>query len=152
MNILKILTPQRQIGNFGEKEAVKYLRKRGYRILEKNYTIDGAEIDIIARRKGITVFIEVKTRNVKHLGYYEARPASSVTPEKQRKIIRAANHYITRHPTDDRLRLDIIEVYICDTDKKIKTKEIKHIEAAFSKDTAYDSKYYYQRKKEGSNL
>lgn len=152
MRILKIFTPKRLIGNFGEREAAKYLRRQGYRIIKKNYTALGAEIDIIARKKNVTAFVEVKTRNVKYLGYKEARPASSVTPEKQRKIIKAASYFNIHHPADTRLRLDIIEVYIEDNNGRIRTKEIKHIENAFDKSTAFDSKYAYIRKKEGSNL
>ena len=152
MNILKVLTPNRKIGNFGERRALWHLVKKGYRILETNYEARGAEIDIIARKKKITAFIEVKTRNIKYLGYKEARPASSVTPEKQRKIIKAASYFITHHPTDTRLRLDIIEVYTENTNGRIRIKEIKHIENAFDKNTAFDSKYAYIRKKEGSDL
>ncbi len=152
MNILKILTPQRKIGNLGEGEAVKMLRKKGYRILKTNYTAAGAEIDIIAKNKDVTAFIEVKTRNVKYLGYKEARPASAVTPEKQRKIIKAASHYIPRNSVEGRLRFDVIEVYTEGEGRLTKIKEIKHIEGAFSKDTAFDAKYHYQREKEGSVL
>ena len=65
MNILKVLTPNRKIGNFGERKAVWHLIKRGYRVLETNYAAQGAEIDIIARKKNVTAFIEVKTRNIK---------------------------------------------------------------------------------------
>ena len=152
MNILKILTPKRIVGNFGEKEAARFLRRSGYRILEQNYTAKESEIDIIARKKGVTAFVEVKTRNIKNLGGKEARPASSVTPEKQRKIIKAASRYNGRNPSDTRLRFDVIEVYIEDGERGTKVKEIKHLEAAFNLDTAYDAKYYYKRKKEGSVL
>ena len=151
MRILDILTPKRRIGNFGEREAVRLLRKKGYKILKRNYTALGAEIDIIAQKNRVTAFIEVKTRNVKHLGYREARPGSSVTPEKQRKIIKAASYYSSHYPSDTRLRLDVIEVYLEDS-PRLKVKEIKHIEGAFDKSCAFDKKYAYQRKKEGSNL
>ena len=152
MNILNILTPKRSVGNFGEKAAAKLLRRKGYRILEQNYTAKGAEIDIIARRKGITSFIEVKTRNVKNLGDKEARPASSVTPEKQRKIIKAASYYNSHNPSDTRLRFDVIEVYIEDGKSNPKVKEIKHLEGAFDLNSAFDKKYQFIRQKEGSNL
>ena len=152
MNILKILTPKRIIGNMGEKEAVKLLRKKGYRILKQNYTALGAEIDVIARKDDVTVFVEVKTRNIKHLGYREARPASSVTPEKQRKIIKVANYYSSHNRTDTRLRFDVVEVYTEDTDKGLKIKELKHLENAFDINSAFDAKYQFKRKKEGSNL
>ena len=151
MKILEILTPKRLIGNFGEREAIKLLRKGGYRILAKNYTALDAEIDVIARKDNVTAFIEVKTRSIKHLGYKEARPASSVTPEKQRKIIKAAKYYVGHHTTDTRLRLDVIEVYLEDS-PRLKVKEIKHIENAFDLNSAYDKKYQYIRHKEGSNL
>ena len=153
MNILKILTPKKIIGNFGEKAAAKHLKKNGYKILDKNYVALGAEIDIIAKKENVVAFIEVKTRSTKSLGYKEARPASSVTPEKQRKIIKSAAHYLHRHSFNSRIRLDVIEVYTEENAKgEIKVNQIKHIEGAFDKNTAFDSKYAYQRKKEGSNL
>lgn len=151
MNILKVLTPNRKIGNFGERRALWHLIKKGYRILETNYEARGAEIDIIARKKNITAFIEVKTRNIKNIGFMETRPASAVTPEKQRKIIKVSTHYRNAHPFDGRMRYDIIEVYLKD-EKRLKVKEIKHLEAAFNLDTAYDKGYHYKRKKEGSVL
>ena len=151
MNILKVLTPNRKIGNFGERRALWHLIKKGYRILETNYEARGAEIDIIARKKNITAFIEVKTRNIKNVGFMETRPASAVTPEKQRKIIKVSTHYRNVHPFDGRMRYDIIEVYLKD-EKRLKVKEIKHLEAAFNLDTAYDKGYHYKRKKEGSVL
>ena len=152
MNILKVLTPTRIIGNLGEREAARLLRKKGYRILKKNYSALGGEIDIIATKKGVTAFVEVKTRNVKYLGYKEARPGSSVTPEKQRKIIKTASYYIAHNPLDTRLRFDVIEVYLEDGRFGPRVKEIKHIESAFDKNSAFDAKYHYKRKKEGSVL
>ena len=152
MNILKVLTPKRIIGNFGEREAARFLRQNGYKILERNYTANGAEIDIIARRENVTAFVEVKTRNVKNLGQIESRPASSVNPEKQRKIIKVANYYRTHKRPDTRFRFDVIEVYIEDGIFNKKVKEIKHLEGAFDLNSAFDQKYYYIRKKEGSNL
>jgi len=152
MKILKVLTPKRLIGNLGERAAAKMLRRSGYRIIKKNYSALEGEIDIIARKDNVTAFIEVKTRNVKHLGYREARPASSVNGEKQRKIIRTANYYLSHNPTDTRLRFDIIEVYLEDGEGHGRISEIKHIENAFDLNSAYDKKYHYMRNMEGSNL
>ena len=152
MKILEVLTPKRIIGNLGERAAARLLRRKGYRILDRNYTALGLEIDIIARKKNVTAFVEVKTRNVKYLGYKEARPASSVTPEKQRKIIKAASYYLSHHPQDTRIRLDVIEVYTENIGRRVKVKEIKHLEGAFDKNTAFNQQYTYKRRKEGSNL
>lgn len=152
MNILKVITPKRIIGNLGEKEAAKFLRRKGYKILEKNYVAHDNEIDIIAKKDNIIAFVEVKTRNVKNLGKEIARPASAVTPEKQRNIIKAARYYSQRSSEDTRWRFDVVEVYTENIDKTTKIKEIKHLEGAFTLSDAYDSRYQYIRKKEGSNL
>ena len=152
MRILDIFTPQRKIGNIGEREAAKFLRKNGYRIVEKNYVALGAEIDIIATNKEVTAFVEVKTRNVKYLGYKESRPGASVTPEKQRKIIKAASFYSAHHPTNTRLRFDVIEVYTEDDTRGIKVREIKHLVGCFDKNSAFDRGYHYKHSKEGSVL
>ena len=152
MKILDILTPNRKKGNIGERVAVRFLRKNGYKILERNYVALGSEIDVIARRDDLVIFVEVKARNVKNLGYKESRPGASVTPEKQRKIIKAAGYYISHHTLNTRFRLDVIEVYLEEIGKHVKVKEVKHLEGAFNKNTAFDSKYAYIRKKEGSNL
>ena len=137
MNILKILTPKREVGNLGERLAVRHLRRSGYRIIKKNYVACGNEIDIIAERRGVTAFIEVKARNIKSLGKIEIRPSDSVTPEKQRKIIHTAYYYLARNPSKKRVRFDVIEVYLEDGEKRLKLKEIKHLENAFDRDTAY---------------
>jgi putative endonuclease len=152
MRILDILTPKRRIGNFGEREAVRFLRKRGYKILEKNYTALDSEIDIIAKKDNVTAFIEVKTRNIKHLGEKEVRPASSVTPEKQRKIIKVANYYRSHIKPETRFRFDVVEVYLEDGSFGPRVTEIKHLIGAFDLNTAFDKKYHYIRQKEGSNL
>lgn len=152
MKILNVLTQNRIIGNLGERRAVWFLRRKGYKILERNYVALGAEIDIIATKGDTTAFIEVKTRNIKHLGQEISRPAASVTPEKQRKIIKAAGYYASHNRLKTRLRLDVIEVYTEDRRNGVKIKEIKHLESAFNKNTAYDAQYAYTRKKEESNL
>ena len=141
MNILKVLTANRATGNLGEDAAAKHLKKNGYRILERNFVAESFEIDIIARKKDVLVFVEVKARNIKNLGYKEARPASSVTPEKQRKIIKAANYYIGYDKSSLRKRFDVIEVYLDSSSGKNKIKEIRHLENTFDLNTAYRSYY-----------
>ncbi len=132
MNILKILTPRRIIGNIGEDAAARMLKKKHYKILERNYTALGHEIDIIARLKDEIVFIEVKTRSDEKVDYAE-RPAAAVTPEKQQAIIKAASYYISYLSESPRVRFDIVEVILKDK----KPCKIEHIEAAFTKSTAF---------------
>ncbi|MFO7751645.1 MAG: YraN family protein [Desulfobacteraceae bacterium] len=94
-------------GAQGEEEACSFLMSRGYRILEKNYTIRGAEVDIIARDGHTVSFIEVKKRTSLRKG----RPAESVTPAKQKKIATAAMHYLKKMGwCDFRVRFDVVEI------------------------------------------
>ena len=107
----------------GETAAAKYLKKNGYKILERNYRKTYGEIDIIAQNGENIAFVEVKTRKSDLFG----TPAEFVTVQKQKKIIKAAYTYIQEHDLDAEFTFDIVEVYI--DGKQI--KEINHIKNAF---------------------
>ena len=136
MNILKVLTERRLTGNFGEDAAAKLLKKKGYRILARNHVEGDGEIDIIAADSEFTVFVEVKTRRYGVDNPVEPRAASSVTPEKQRRIIKAAKTYLAYNPTDKKIRFDVIEVYYDTEGAKRRVREINHLEGAFDLNTA----------------
>ena len=140
MKILDILTEKRKIGNLGEKAAARYLKKHKYKILEYNYVAAGYEIDIIAESKDRLAFVEVKTRTVSFQNNIEMRPSSSVTPEKQRKIISVAKYYIGAKRTEKHIGLDVIEVYLENTKSGKKIQRIEHLTDTFSIDTAYNRK------------
>ena len=123
-------------GNFGEGEAARLLKKKGYKILAKNHVEGDGEIDIIAADSEFTVFVEVKTRKYGVDNPVEPRAASSVTPEKQRRIIKAAKTYLAYNPTDKKIRFDVIEVYYDIDGKKRRVREINHLESAFDLNTA----------------
>ena len=123
-------------GNFGEGEAAKLLKKKGYKILARNHVEGDGEIDIIAADSEFTVFIEVKTRKYGVDNPEEPRAASSVTPEKQRRIIKAAKTYLAYNPTDRKVRFDVIEVYYDTEGAKRRVREMNHLEGAFSTNTA----------------
>ncbi len=131
MKILEILTPNRLTGNIGERSAAKYLKKNGYKILERNYVFVDKEVDIIAEKDGIMIFAEVKARTIGHESLKEPRPASAVNYAKQQKIISVARYYKKHKASDKKIRFDIIEVYLEDTKHGKKPKEIKHLIGAF---------------------
>ena len=135
MKILEILTPKRLLGNLGEASAAKFLRKNGYRILKRNYVDGGYEVDIIARKQDVLAFVEVKSRTIGHENPREPRPASAVTADKQRKILKVASRYKRRYGEGLKMRFDIIEIYFEEGEKK--PKEIKHLIGAFDANTAY---------------
>ncbi len=110
------------LGKQGEEIAVNYLRRKGYTILEQNWKLGKNEIDIIARDGKFIVVAEVKTR---HSNFF-AEPESSVTREKQKSIVRAANGYIRYKRLNNEVRFDVIAILI-----GLEGEEINHIEDAF---------------------
>ena len=143
MEILKLLTKNRIAGNIGEKAAAKYLRRKGYRIIEKNFVGGGHEIDLIVKNKEFLAFVEVKSRNLTGIGKVESRPAASVTPQKQRKIISAARNYRPSQSLRLKKRFDIVEVYLDCSGRLPKPIEIKHLENTFDLNTAYGNNNQY---------
>ena len=145
MKILEIKTVKRLLGNFGERAACRYLKRNGYRIVKRNFVADSHEIDIIASNKDTLVFVEVKTRTIGKESPNEPRPASSVTPEKQRAIISAAKMYAAFNPTNKKKRFDVIEVYIKDNLKRKRVAEIKHLVNTFNVNTAFPKRKEYSK-------
>lgn len=98
----------REMGYRGENLAEKYLQNKGYEILDKNFTVAGGEIDIVARKNGVLVFVEVKTRTSDFFG----EGNESVDKQKKKRILYAAEKYLyTKIKTSDPdFRLDIIEI------------------------------------------
>lgn len=74
------------IGILGEKVAAQYLKEKGFKILESNHRTEDGEIDLIARKKTLTTFIEVKTRTGDAFG----EPGESIDFDKVDRIRRAA--------------------------------------------------------------
>ena len=104
---MKKRTEKRIRGDRGESRAAFYLMLRGYRILERNYTFGHKEIDIIASRRDVIAFVEVKTRSdVKNVA-----PHHAVTQQKQYNLAAAAKGYCMTHSVKGKqLRFDIAEV------------------------------------------
>lgn len=94
-------------GRLGEMKALAFLKKRGYKILEANYRTPFGELDLIAKKDGFTVFIEIKTRMTSSLG----PPYLSITRTKKRHLIRNALAYLkVRRLIYSNWRIDIVSV------------------------------------------
>ena len=116
------------IGKKYEQEAVDYLKKLKYKIIEQNFKLlPIGEIDIIAKDRNIIVFVEVKYRKNKNFGI----PAEFVNKSKQQKITRTALCYIKKNRINADIRFDVIS--ICQN-------EIEHIKNAFCTD---NRNYYF---------
>lgn len=114
-------------GRWGEEQAARYLRRRGWRILEQNYRCRFGEIDLVASRLGVLAFVEVKTR--KNDAHGEAR--EFVTQAKQQRLLAAASLYLSEHETDLQPRFDVIEIY-APLGTETKRPHIVHLPDAFS--------------------
>ena len=100
-----MLNPRQIFGEKGESIAVRHLKKKGYKILEKNYRTKLGEIDIIAKDKDTLVFVEVKSRRSWQFG----NPKAAVTPAKQRKISKVALYYLkTNDRSNAKARFDVV--------------------------------------------
>lgn len=96
------------LGREGEDEAVKYLEKKGYRVIERNFLCRQGEIDIIAIDNNYIVFIEIKTRTSNEYGL----PSESVTTKKIKHIKKAIQYYLyKRNLENENIRVDVIEIY-----------------------------------------
>ena len=115
------------IGNAGETAVCRYLKFRGYEIIDRNYKTRFGEIDIIAKKKNIIAFIEVKTRQKNSL----VSGLDAVGYKKQHRVITAAKEFILKkHLFDLQPRFDVAEV--TDYRRKLARFSIKYIENAFS--------------------
>ena len=96
-----------QQGQEGEQLAARYLKRRGYKIICRNYRSHLGEIDIIARHRGVLIFVEVKSRSTETFG----SPKLAVTPAKQRKLSQVAWHYLQQHNlTEASARFDVVTI------------------------------------------
>ena len=115
------LSKNKEIGRKGESIAVDYLIRKGYTIIEKNYSYRRFEIDIIAKQKNTIVFVEVKTRQTSSFGF----PEESVDNRKIKHILNCADHYIYQIQWTGNIRFDIISILFKPS------LSIEHIEDAF---------------------
>lgn len=95
------------IGRMGEEEAARFLKKKGYKIIETNFRCRYGEIDIIAQDGDTYVFVEVKTRGSDAFGAATA----AVDGRKQRRMITASTIYLSgRGLSDASIRFDVVGV------------------------------------------
>ena len=107
-------------GREGEAKAADYLRRKKYEVMGANYRCRFGELDLIAKKRELVIFVEVKLRKNDRFG----AAADAVTLSKQEKLRKAAASWLASHDCDAPARFDVIEIY---TD----TGRINHIENAF---------------------
>ena len=121
-------------GKWGEDQAEKYLRKKGYRTVERNFSCRFGEIDLIVSDQAYLVFVEVKTRKMNAM----VSPVEAVDLRKQQKLVLTAQVYMQQHPCSKQPRFDVFEV-LTGTDGK--PTHQRHLPNAFDA-SCIDGLYY----------
>ena len=123
----KYIVPKRkEVGSRGEKLAADYLKKRGYKIVQRNFRCREGEIDIIAQQGECLVFVEVRTKKGSSFG----TPEESVTLCKREKLISLASAYLQACDNPPASwRIDVVAVELTPDNK---VSRLEHIENAIN--------------------
>jgi putative endonuclease len=114
---------KKELGRKGEDLALRFLKKKGYRIIEKNYVCKMGEMDIIAKEKDTLAFVEVKTRTSTTFG----PPQLAVNPRKQIQLSKVALYFLKEKGIEDiKARFDVVAILLGP-----KGEEIELIQDAF---------------------
>lgn len=104
----------------GEEIASNYLKKLGYKIIDRNFRARNTELDIVAIYKGTLIFVEVKTRTSDQFG----TPLEQIAYWKLKSLIKAAEHYkVTHSKLPDLMRIDAISVFF-----NLNKPKIEHVQ------------------------
>jgi putative endonuclease len=118
------IVKRKATGDEGERLALDFLRKKGYRILETNFRCRAGEIDIIARQRENLVFIEVRAKTNINFGL----PEESISFSKRQHLEGAVESYLQQHPEyPTSWRIDLVAIEL-DADNRV--KRIEQIEDA----------------------
>lgn len=100
---------RKELGKKGEEIALRFLKKRGYRIIERNYVCKMGEMDIIAKEKDTLVFVEVKARTSTTFG----PPQLAVNSSKQRQLSKVALSFLKEKQIEDmKARFDVVAILL----------------------------------------
>ena len=100
------LSPKQARGREWEQAALDFLERQGLRLVERNFSCKGGEIDLVMRAGPTLVFVEVRQRaDARHGG-----AAASITPAKIRRLVHAAQVYLQRLPATPPCRFDVVAI------------------------------------------
>ncbi len=122
--MIRVFTSKtQQIGELGENLAVRYLKSKGFSIIERNFTLKQGEIDIIAKKSKIIYFFEVKSSikklDVSHETY---NPAENMHPKKIERFLKAVEMYIMNNDVSCETEIKLLSVLINQEEKTAKVE------------------------------
>ena len=107
---------KKELGKRGEELALRFLKRSGYKIIERNYVCKMGEMDIIAQEKDTLVFVEVKTRTSMAFG----PPQLAVNPTKQMQLSKVALNFLKEKKREDvKARFDVVAIVLRPTGEEI---------------------------------
>jgi putative endonuclease len=106
LRVFKSRTERQLVGQTGEDDALEYLQRQGLSLQERNFLCKGGEIDLVMKERDTLVFVEVRKRAQSNYG----GAAASVTAGKQRRLIIAAQVYLSRYKMPPACRFDVIAI------------------------------------------
>lgn len=115
---------RQKLGKFGESLAIKFLKAKKYKIIDKNLFFRSGEIDILAKIEKKLVFFEVKTRTTKTFGY----PEEAISRKKMTKISQTINNYLIQHPKVKDWQADCLSISINFFQKTAKIYHLKNLD------------------------
>ncbi len=121
------MTTRKEKGNFAESIVSNFLEKQNFQILSRNFTIKGGEIDIIAKKEDLIIFVEV--RSWSRVFWEEGTPLQTISKAKMKRIIKTAKYYLlkNRYNIDNFfIRFDVAGVV-----GEEKEQKIEYFEGAF---------------------
>lgn len=113
----------KELGQIGEDEALRFLNKKGCKLLDRNYRTRFGEVDIIVKDRDVLVFVEVKTRR----GSAYGAPKEAVGHAKIERMTKASLEYLSSFGEDTSVRFDVIGIEV----SKDGSFEVEHITDAF---------------------
>lgn len=131
----KFTSPSQKIGEMGENVAVRFLMKRGFLVLDRNYTKKWGEIDIVAEKENKLHFVEVKSVSHETLNLISSEildqyhPEDNMHPWKLKRLARTIQTYLLSRkvPDEKEWQVDLLVVFLGLKDKKARIKVVSDI-------------------------
>lgn len=116
-----------QFGQIAERYVSEYLTSKGYEIIDRNYRKPWGEIDIVASKEGIIIFVEVKANNIVRYGFEAELRADW---KKIKKVVRTARTYLLskKYPDDQPWQIDILSITFVKKEGIARIKHYKNID------------------------
>ena len=115
---------KQRLGELGERIAERWLRRQGWRVVQRRFRNGHRDIDLVVEREGLIAFVEVKARKGPHFG----GPVEAVNWAKQRELSRSAQVWVDRHGRPhEAYRFDVVGVLV-----QGESVKVRHVPNAFA--------------------